>query len=403
MKMGKHEVGTPKYIANKIKAKGLQKLRWYCQMCQKQCRDENGFKCHTMSESHHRQLLLFADNANKYMDQFSKEFSHGYLNLLKRQFGTKRVPANRVYQEYIADRNHVHMNATMWLTLTAYVKWLGRSGKCVVDETEKGWFITYIDRDPETIAAQEKKEKKDKMDKDDQERMMDFIDKQVCSGKLNETRDELKQPLERPENNLPLVLDIKLKPKKSVLIQRIQPIKNFINNDLVKMENLSNNEQSESSFEKNKSILKHKTVPKIKELPTKCIKYNNSTEEYDKNNGWLRVGLSVKIVSKSLGEKYYKAKGVVEALLGLNNFVGKIKLISPSDVKGHLIKIDQEYLETVIPSIDREVMILWGKYSGQIAIIKNLRIDDFCVDIQTKNERKLLKKIPYEQICKYIG
>ena len=31
---------TPKAIANRIKAKGLQKLRWYCQMCQKQCRDE---------------------------------------------------------------------------------------------------------------------------------------------------------------------------------------------------------------------------------------------------------------------------------------------------------------------------------------------------------------------------
>jgi len=25
---------TPKAIANRIKAKGLQKLRWYCQMCQ---------------------------------------------------------------------------------------------------------------------------------------------------------------------------------------------------------------------------------------------------------------------------------------------------------------------------------------------------------------------------------
>lgn len=138
--MGKHEVGTPKYIANKIKAKGLQKLRWYCEMCQKQCRDENGFKCHTMSESHHRQLLLFADNANKYINQFSKDFSQTFLELLKRQFGTKRVPANRVYQEYIADRGHVHMNATMWLTLTGFVKWLGRSGKCVVDETEKGIF-----------------------------------------------------------------------------------------------------------------------------------------------------------------------------------------------------------------------------------------------------------------------
>ena len=27
--------------------------------------------------------------------------------------------------------------------------------KCVVDYTEKGWFIQYIDRDPETIHRQE--------------------------------------------------------------------------------------------------------------------------------------------------------------------------------------------------------------------------------------------------------
>lgn len=46
-------------IANRIKAKGLQKLRWYCQMCNKQCRDENGFKCHQTSESHKRQMLVF--------------------------------------------------------------------------------------------------------------------------------------------------------------------------------------------------------------------------------------------------------------------------------------------------------------------------------------------------------
>ena len=71
-KMGKAEKGTPKWIANRAKAKGLQKLRWYCQMCQKQCRDENGFKCHTSSETHQRQLLLFAENANEYLDSFSK-------------------------------------------------------------------------------------------------------------------------------------------------------------------------------------------------------------------------------------------------------------------------------------------------------------------------------------------
>lgn len=106
--MGKAEKGTPKYIANKMKAKGLQKLRWYCQMCQKQCRDENGFKCHTMSESHQRQLLLFADNSRKYLGGFSREFSQGYLEILKRQFGTKRVNANKVYQEYITDKYYYH-------------------------------------------------------------------------------------------------------------------------------------------------------------------------------------------------------------------------------------------------------------------------------------------------------
>jgi len=41
-------------------------------MCQKQCRDENGFKCHTMSESHQRQLLLLAEDVDKYMDSFSR-------------------------------------------------------------------------------------------------------------------------------------------------------------------------------------------------------------------------------------------------------------------------------------------------------------------------------------------
>ena len=35
--MPKAERGTPKDIANRQKAKGLQKLRWYCQMCQKEC------------------------------------------------------------------------------------------------------------------------------------------------------------------------------------------------------------------------------------------------------------------------------------------------------------------------------------------------------------------------------
>ena len=134
-----------------------------------------------MSESHQRQLLLFGENQGKFMDGFSGEFNKGYMLTLKRRFGTKRVHANIVYQEYISDREHIHMNSTRWLTLTDYVKWLGRKSLCVVDETEKGWFVTYIDRDPETMRRQIEAEKKKKLDLDDRQRQQMFLEKQVKS------------------------------------------------------------------------------------------------------------------------------------------------------------------------------------------------------------------------------
>ena len=60
--------------------------------------------------------------------------------------------ANQVYQEYIADKSHLHMNSTRWVTLTEFVKHLGRSGIAKVDETEKGWFIAWIDSSPKALA-----------------------------------------------------------------------------------------------------------------------------------------------------------------------------------------------------------------------------------------------------------
>merc|ERR1711975_21378 len=110
--MPKHDYWPPKAISIRMKSKGLQKLRWYCQMCQKQCRDENGFKCHCQSEAHRRQMKVFMENPNQFMNDFSREFEAGYMDLVKRRWRSTRVHANVVYQEYIKDKNHVHMNGT---------------------------------------------------------------------------------------------------------------------------------------------------------------------------------------------------------------------------------------------------------------------------------------------------
>jgi DNA/RNA-binding protein KIN17 len=70
-------------IGNRIKAKGLQKLRWYCQLCQKQCRDENGFKCHQTSEGHRRQMEIFGQSAGRVVQGYSEEFLKDFLDHLR--------------------------------------------------------------------------------------------------------------------------------------------------------------------------------------------------------------------------------------------------------------------------------------------------------------------------------
>lgn len=52
----------------------------------------------------------------------------------------------------------------------------------------------------------------------------------------------------------------------------------------------------------------------------------------------------MKVVTKRLGDKYYKEKGVV--LEVIDRYVGVIKMLET----GHKLKLDQEHLETVIPS-----------------------------------------------------
>ncbi|KAF9021380.1 zinc finger protein RTS2 [Hymenopellis radicata] len=177
--MPRAEVGTPKYVANKMKSKGLQRLRWYCQVCEKQCRDENGFKCHAASESHLRQMLVVGEHAGKHISNFSAEFQSEFVKLLSRRFGTKRVRANQVYQEYIGDKSHLHMNSTRWVTLTEFVKHLGRSGIAKVDETEKGWFIAWIDSSPKALAKAEASMKKDRATTSDEQRERTLIAEQI--------------------------------------------------------------------------------------------------------------------------------------------------------------------------------------------------------------------------------
>lgn len=127
-----------------------------CEICSKQCRDANGFKCHVQSESHVRQMQVVGENPQKYIQGFSTDFQRDFISLLRTAHGEKWVGANRFYNEYIRDKEHVHMNATKWSSLTEFVKHLGREGIVNAKEDEKdGLMIAWRDTSAAAIKRRE--------------------------------------------------------------------------------------------------------------------------------------------------------------------------------------------------------------------------------------------------------
>ncbi|GAA93756.1 uncharacterized protein L969DRAFT_84793 [Mixia osmundae IAM 14324] len=235
--MPRAEKGSSKALANAMKSKGLQRLRWYCQVCEKQCRDANGFKCHTMSEGHLRMMLVVGENAGKHLDAYSQTFKSDFLRLLSNRWGTKRVRANQVYNEFIQDKHHTHMNSTRWVTLTEFIKSLGRQGVVKVDETEKGFYIAWIDNTPKTLSRQAATQSKERADMDDEQRQRKLIKEQiaraqaevsaapVASGSGSENSGSLSPSADSKEPAPPIQIKLDLPASAPVAPAAVAPIK----------------------------------------------------------------------------------------------------------------------------------------------------------------------------------
>eukprot|EP00644_Phytophthora_capsici_P013387 jgi/Phyca11/8556/fgenesh1_pm.PHYCAscaffold_29_\ len=357
--MGKHDFLTPKAIGIRMKAKGLQKLRWFCQVCQKQCRDENGFKCHTTSEAHQRQMLIVAANPNKFMSGYSEMFEEAFLENLRRRHGTKRMRATHVYNEYIADKLHVHMNATQWTTLGSFVQYLGRTGKCTVDETEKGWHIQYIDRDPKAIARREELEKKKKAELDHEERNRLFIERQLKIASEKEGAETQQRPtkLQRGEKGEKITMAL-------------------------------GGMRDEIEHEDKRSGKRYAVDAIMEEEEQRRKEKSRQLEEESKRQrkeNWVGDGA------------YYKRKGVVKEVE--DKFCATVALLDSGDV----LRLDQDDLETVIPKPGRKVKIVNGLGRGCTAKLLDISVDDFCARIRIDSgahRGEVVDRVEYEDICR---
>jgi DNA/RNA-binding protein KIN17 len=200
--MPRAEVGSTKHLSNQLKSKGLQRLRWYCQACSRQLRDANAFKMHTQSESHVRQMILVGEDPKKYINEFSEQFIKDFLQLLKTGHGEKQIHINKFYQEYIGNKEHIHMNATKWPSLTEFAKHLGREGICRVEETDKGIHISWIDNSPEALRRQEALRRKEAQDQGDEAFEQRLIRDQIRRAQASEKREKDDEKDEAKERGL---------------------------------------------------------------------------------------------------------------------------------------------------------------------------------------------------------
>lgn len=194
--MGKAEIGSAKYLSNQMKARGLQKLRFYCQVCRKQCRDENGFKSHIRSPFHMKNISKVSESD---IDKYTKQFEEDFLRLLRLTHGEKEIGVNKFYNEFIQDKHHIHMNATRFTSLTKFIQHLSKEGKVRVsgldslinNELDPSQLsISYIDRSHQNVLRKAQVEELSRIQESEQKVKSQLLQRQIENSRSDDMDNE---------------------------------------------------------------------------------------------------------------------------------------------------------------------------------------------------------------------
>ncbi|CAI5480680.1 unnamed protein product [Closterium sp. Yama58-4] len=394
-------------------------------------------------------MQVFGMNPERFVGGYSEEFEKTFMEHIRRSHRFSRVAATVAYNEYIADRHHIHMNSTKWLTLTEFVKHLGREGLCKVEDTPKGWFISYIDREPETLFKEGQKKKRERAELVGEERHEKEIQEQIERARSKQQQpeesaekavDPEKKVLQRDPNTGEKIAFAfgglggggggsgssgaqkaggSQKPGGSsaaaagagaggvgggglqVESKTGAPVFGVEDDDADGAgDGFSVGKKAKRGGENEDKTGSKSGAGKAAggTLAALMEEQERAKEKANRKDYWLTEGIVVKIMSKVLKEKgYYKQKGVV--LRVIDRYVGEIKTLE----EGHVVRVDQEELETVLPQIGGVVRIVNGAYRGSLAKLVGVDTEKFCAKVEIQKgafDGRVISRIDYEDICK---
>ncbi|KAL1785130.1 DNA/RNA-binding protein KIN17 [Sigmodon hispidus] len=288
---------------------------------------------------------------------------------------------------------HSMLVVYFWICMKSFwLLFLFFQGLCKVDETPKGWYIQYIDRDPETIRRQLELEKKKKQDLDDEEKTAKFIEEQVrrgLEGKEQETPVFTELSRENDEEKVTFNLNKGASSSAGATSSKSSSLGPSALKMLGSAASVKRKESSQSSAQ---SVKKKK-----KSALDEIMEIEEEKKRTARTDSWLQPGIVVKIITKKLGEKYHKKKGVVKEVI--DRYTAVVKMIDSGD----RLKLDQTHLETVIPAPGKRVLVLNGGYRGNEGTLESISEKAFAATIVIETgplKGRRVEGIQYEDISK---
>jgi DNA/RNA-binding protein KIN17 len=165
-----------------------------------------------------------------------------------------------------------------------------------VDETEKGWHIQYIDRDPQALARQEELKKKHQAEMDHEERNRRFIQAQVkeahATFRDEYDFDEHEQKEWKSDEKVSISLDVKPK---------ITKLKTDVGLKRTAVDVFGKYEEQATKVLK--SVAKRSAMDSIiAEEQRQRIRRDEEDDRSNRKDNWITKDIVVKVMDKNVGD-----------------------------------------------------------------------------------------------------
>ena len=377
-----------------------------------------------------------------------------YLDTLRMRHSTAKVNANNVYQEVIQDKFHIHMNATIWASLTDFCKYLGKTGQCIVEETERGWYVSYVERDLHKLQRDETQQRRQAAERAAEQAAQQLMEQQRVQAAQALDRasgggvgiDVVPTRLERrrlsdggagpEETKIQLTLGkSKEKRKAKSLTKGTKLGKSVFGEDDSSSENGQDNEHPHDSatsaveeMDPSKSVTESQRVAKrphsdtetakpqsLKRMPESRKRSRNEPSTSspatglieknvsDSDSPWLYRDIIVRVINKKLANgRYYRRKAVVDKVI--DEYTAQVTVMGGEDnrdedrdIAGDVLRLDQDDLETVAPKkhLDQKVRMVRGEYRGRKALTVALDRKNYRASLKLK-DGTVLERVDFD-------